>query len=596
MVDVPNPEGLTEEGTHFGKFRIVRKIGEGGFGVVYEALLPGPMGFSKRLAIKKLRAHLVDKAPTFVESMINEARIGGLLHHANIVDILEFGQVSKQFFLAMEYVDGITLREIIELCRQRRVMLPGFAIIDIASQVCRGLHYAHNFRDGMGPLNLVHRDLKPTNIIVDMEGTAKILDFGIAKAASNLYGVGKVTSATGTPRYMSPEQLAGDGMLTPQSDIYSLGLVLYELITARSFYAGETIQDISPQITAELPRDRMEGAEAAMPGCRPILERALQIEPTDRYEDARAMAADIRKLGQEYPPEADMAEVIARLKPAVELTRTQGSTGSGMPANSDLSMESVSGPRDSSSSSRGSAGDWRGFRGTFSGEGSGPRESGRPEAASGPSAPSEPSEFTGYNVSAGWKRLVLPVVAVLTIVLLAVVGYSVISGGERGRDSVAGADGAEETRDEIPGTPVSDEPTPAVEPGAIADPTEPTPADPPAADPPPPEPFVPDTPAETEAKMETETEPVVEEPPPPPPAQPGTVTLRTRPWAEIYLDGTLIESDIILRQYPVAGGQHTIRLVCTAREGKEKTFHFEVDGKDVKLGCWDFETMAACVQ
>lgn len=137
----------TAIGAQVGKYRVVRRLGEGAFGAVYEALLPGPMGFTKRVAIKKIRSSLVRQDPRFVQSMINEARIGGLLHHANIVDVLEFDQVGERYFIAMEFVDGPTLAQALEACKTHKVLLPRFAMVDIAMQICRGLHYAHTFRD-----------------------------------------------------------------------------------------------------------------------------------------------------------------------------------------------------------------------------------------------------------------------------------------------------------------------------------------------------------------------------------------------------------------------------------------------------------------
>ena len=156
------------DGARFGKYRLLRKLGEGGFGTVYEALLPGPMGFTKRVAIKKLRGHLLGEDDRVVQALINEARIGGLLHHDNVVDILEFGQVGPHYYMAMEHVAGATLTDILRLCAKRGVRLPPFAVVEWGRQMARGLAHAHDLRDVDGnPVGLVHRDLKPSNVIVD---------------------------------------------------------------------------------------------------------------------------------------------------------------------------------------------------------------------------------------------------------------------------------------------------------------------------------------------------------------------------------------------------------------------------------------------
>jgi serine/threonine protein kinase len=311
-------------GVGFGKYRIQRKLGHGAFGAVYEAHLPGPMGFTKKVAVKLLRPQLIESDEQFVQAMVNEARIGGLLHHANIVDILEFGEVEGRYYLAMEFVDGLTLSQIIQICRVRRVLLPRFAILDLALQICRGLHFAHTFVDEHGArLDLVHRDLKPSNIIVDRSGTAKILDFGIAKAASNLFETTASGVIKGTPRYMSPEQITGEAEMTPRSDIFSLGVVLFELTTGNYLFHAESMAQLMHAILMDSFEDRLQQVETAFPGMGPILERALHRETTDRYPDVQALAQDLRRLERIYLPAADLGDVIQRLTDDPALSRTQ---------------------------------------------------------------------------------------------------------------------------------------------------------------------------------------------------------------------------------------------------------------------------------
>jgi serine/threonine protein kinase len=251
--------------------------------------------------------------------MINEARIGGLLHHDNIVDVLEFDRADDQYYLAMEYVDGLTLADILRICRRRRVQLPHFAVVAIALGVCRGLHHAHRLRDHEGlPLRLVHRDLKPSNIIVNRGGTPKILDFGIAKATSNLVTTTTGASIKGTPRYMSPEQITGNNSLDPRSDLFSLGAILYELITLRPAFEADSVLTLAYRIVASDTRDLIAHGEDVFPGSGAILGSLLTRRPEDRYPDARALSEDVRELGRSYPAEADMAEVMGRLLPAAE--------------------------------------------------------------------------------------------------------------------------------------------------------------------------------------------------------------------------------------------------------------------------------------
>ncbi|MDP7114075.1 MAG: serine/threonine-protein kinase, partial [Myxococcota bacterium] len=286
----------------------------------YEAQLPGPRGFTKRVAIKRIRASVIDEDPRFVQSMVNEARIGGLLHHANIVDILEFGRLDEHWYIAMEFVDGPTLADVVVQCREHGVLLPRFAILDLALQICRGLQYAHELDGPNGrPLGLVHRDLKPSNIILDRAGTAKILDFGIAKAASNLFATTAANQVKGTPRYMAPEQVTGEAELSPRTDLFTLGAVLFEVITGRVLFDASTMPALVHKIMyVDLGRD-LDLAENAFPGSGDLLTRMLAKEPDDRYPSAASVAADLRTLGHSYPPMADMSEVIGRLISEVKL-------------------------------------------------------------------------------------------------------------------------------------------------------------------------------------------------------------------------------------------------------------------------------------
>ena len=305
----------------FGKYRVLRKLGQGGVGCVYEALLPGPLGFSKRVAIKRLRPAVVAQNPWLRDAMINEALIGGMLHHDNIVDVLEFDRAGHHYYIAMEYVDGLTLGEIVRICRAHRVLLPRFAVIRLAIDVCRGLQHAHGLRGADGRrVELVHRDLKPSNIMVSRSGTAKILDFGIAKSTSVALDTTTRAMVKGTPRYMSPEQITGDRELGPRSDLFSLASILYELVTLQPAYQGSSMISLALRIVEEDPIELAQRTDRVVPGLGSILDRCLRKRPDERYPSARAVAADLRVLARTYPAEADMGEVVGRLLPAADRT------------------------------------------------------------------------------------------------------------------------------------------------------------------------------------------------------------------------------------------------------------------------------------
>ena len=347
-------------GTTFGKYAIVRRIGTGGFGTVYEAQAHGQRGFTKRVALKLLHSYLIESGERFVNSMVNEARIGGMLHHANIVDILEFDQVDGQHYLAMEFVDGPNQAEILHVLRACRVRLPAFAVIGLALQICRGLHHAHCLKGDNGePLNLVHRDLKPSNVIVSSTGTAMILDFGIAKARTNLEVTTDSAPIKGTPQYMSPEQLRGDRKLTRQSDIYSLAVVLYEMVTLHPLFPAPSSTMVSQMSARERIADSIERADTLMAGIGPIFQRALEEKAADRYHSARAMADDLRDLAHVYPAQADLAEFAGRIHCAARAMPPDG------PEAPSIAQHDLANPWEAASEAVAPLDDWKRFQAAF---------------------------------------------------------------------------------------------------------------------------------------------------------------------------------------------------------------------------------------
>ena len=582
-----------ERGIQFGKYRIVRQLGEGAFGVVYEALLPGPMGFTKRVAIKRIRTSVIEEDPRFVQSMVNEARIGGLLHHANIVDILEFGQHEEQWYIAMELVDGPTLADVVRLCREHRVLLPRFAIVDLCLQICRGLQYAHELDGPDGrPLALVHRDLKPSNIILDRAGTAKLLDFGIARAASNLFATTTSDQVKGTPRYMAPEQVSGEAEISARTDLFSLGAVLYEVITGRVLFDAPNLPALVHKIIyVDLGRD-LDLAEKAFPGSGAVLQRMLQKDPADRHPDARSLAADLRELGHTYPPMADMSEVIGRLigsedRPGGRSVRSIGELDETFADENAKTIRADSAPRRTPvpHASPSSAG-WDQFSRVFNVPGNLPQTDQRTRKDLVPPGvgvrPSEimerrPRRFPGACLVA------LALVFGAVVVAAAVVATPFLRDRGREVDPELEAESEAESESEADGRPAGTEAD--GRPAGTETGTE--------------------TVTETEAETETETEtgavtPATGDPPDPTPAPPadlapGTLSVSTTPWSQMYVDGVLIKSDRWLKRHPVDGGTHEVRLVCSVLD-REKVFRVTVDGDDVKLGCWDFETSAPCTR
>ena len=579
----PDNAGNTAGASSFGKYTIVRELGSGGFGVVYEARLPGPMGFAKRVAIKRLRTHVTDLDSAQLRALINEARIGGLLHHPNIVDVVEFGQHDGAFYMAMEFVDGPTFTDLVELRSRGIVELPPFATLDLAIQVCRGLQYAHEFSDEQGsPLNLIHRDLKPSNFIVDRQGVAKVLDFGIAKAASNRYltsvqqGVVK-----GTPRYMSPEQIRGEAQLTPTSDVFSLAATLWELVVGDQLVKATSLADLIEVLMLARFDEEIERAEVALPGMGPILGSALRSDPMERTPDARTLASELRRLGHGHPPEADIADVIADVMPAVEALHTDRRVH-------EVGQRVATGertPEDEGALFDRDVGDGRSPSATPQ---IGPVSGDAPTAPLAPSPPPAPGATprSSPETSPSTGRLLRNIAFAATVPALVAMLLGVYVLPRLGQRSVEEQSAGPEVlvgvsvEQATPVVPAKITPEPVAEHAAVAE----LPTDEPASA------AQELTPAPVEehiaAAEAVTTAPVA--------AEPGTISVRSSPWSAIYVDGTLVKSDVLLKQHEVGPGAHEVRLVCSTVENREKVFSVSVDGDDVSLGCWDFRTMAAC--
>ena len=237
-VDSVPPEELP---ITFGRYTLLRLLGQGGMGRVFEAELSGPSGFRKRLALKVVAERSFGQDDRSRDEFLREARIGGLLRHPNVIDCYDFGVTDGHPFIAMELVDGLSLRELVA-----RGPLPPTVLLDCAVQICEGLAHAHGLVVDGEPLELVHRDLKPSNLLVTRQGLVKILDFGLARASQAVAGaevagaITKTGTVRGTPSYMSPEQANGSDV-DPRSDLFALGAVLFELATGERFFDADDL-------------------------------------------------------------------------------------------------------------------------------------------------------------------------------------------------------------------------------------------------------------------------------------------------------------------------------------------------------------------
>jgi serine/threonine-protein kinase len=261
---------------------------------VFRAVVGGPQGWQRELVVKRILPHLSGNAE-FTRMFIREAKISALLLHPNIVQIYEFGEAAGTYFIAMEYVEGVTVREaLVKLKRVQRVM-PFMVAADIARQVCTGLDYAHTLRRADGtPLQLVHQDISPTNIMLAYNGAAKLLDFGIARATSFADDENKTGSIKGKVSYLAPEQVRMRP-LDHRIDIFALGAVLHEMLTGvRLFQVKNDVRRLKQLLDQPIPPPSAVVA-AIPPELDRIVMRALEVDPAQRYESAGAMAADLER-------------------------------------------------------------------------------------------------------------------------------------------------------------------------------------------------------------------------------------------------------------------------------------------------------------
>ena len=278
-----------------GKYIILDQLAVGGMAELFRAMITSVQGFEKLIAIKKILPHLATEEE-LVSSFIDEAKLAALLHHQNVVQIYDFGSLDETYFIAMEYLLGKDCRIISKRAKERNIPIHLQNALLIVSRICAGLDYAHKLKDFQGnALNIIHRDISPQNILITYEGDVKIVDFGIAKAASQNTQT-QMGMIKGKVAYMSPEQAAGK-VIDHRSDIFSCGIILYELITGKRMFSGDTMHILSKIRDAEyvIPEKLQDDLPGKM---LEVFDRALQKEPEDRYQTCGKMLNDLEECMQ----------------------------------------------------------------------------------------------------------------------------------------------------------------------------------------------------------------------------------------------------------------------------------------------------------
>lgn len=268
-----------------GRFRLVNKIAEGGMATVYEAHQLGPEGFEKRIALKVIHPHYA-RRPEFLQLFIDEAKLVANLLHGNIVQIYLLGEVNGEYFIAMEFIQGPTLRSIIDRHYDVGVAVPPALAAYVVSRVCRALDFAHNFvsHDGRR-LDIVHRDVSPGNIMATWDGHIKLADFGIAMAKTSVDPATGGQMRMGKKHYMSPEQLLGL-QVDARTDIFALGVVLYELLALEPLFQEDVTALAVEEVAVRALPDLRKQVSDLDPQLERILQVALERHPSRRWTAA----------------------------------------------------------------------------------------------------------------------------------------------------------------------------------------------------------------------------------------------------------------------------------------------------------------------
>lgn len=299
----------------YGRYILTRKIAMGGMAEVFRAKSFGAENFEKLIAIKRLYPHL-SQDPSFVKMFINEAKLAATLNHVNVAPIYDFGCQQGFYYIAMEYVRGADLADLIARCRQRGQHMPLGLAIWLLVEICDGLDYAHRKHDDLGHfLNLIHRDVTPQNVLISYEGEVKITDFGIAKIQMLERDETTGGLLKGKFSYMSPEQVRGD-KLDHRSDIFSLGIVAWELLTHHKMFEGPNDYHILEKVREALyipPRQLNPNLPADV---EEIITKMLTRYPEDRYQSVGQVRMDLLRYlsnSRLFPSRAHLSAFVRKL-------------------------------------------------------------------------------------------------------------------------------------------------------------------------------------------------------------------------------------------------------------------------------------------
>jgi len=271
------------------RYELLGEIASGGMATVYLARLTGMGGFQRFVAMKRLHPHLASERE-FVEMFLDEARIAARIHHPNVVPILEVGASQVGYYLVMEYIEGDTLARLLARAASTGNKVPVSIALRIAIDMLSGLHAAHELRDDQNqPVNLVHRDVSPQNVLVGQDGIARITDFGVARAASRLNAT-RAGQLKGKIAYMAPEQAAGAEQLDRRADVFSAGVVIWESLAQKRLFKAENEAATLSRVIAEPVPLLSQVVPQVSSEVSAVVMRALDRDPDKRFPTCAAFA------------------------------------------------------------------------------------------------------------------------------------------------------------------------------------------------------------------------------------------------------------------------------------------------------------------
>jgi serine/threonine-protein kinase len=277
---------LAAPGQVFGRYEILRPLATGGMGEVLLARQTGIGGVDRLVVIKTVLPHLARDAE-FLQRFLDETRVSSSLAHGNIVQVYEAGELDGEYFMAMEYVEGMDLKECLSQLRAAGERMPQHLALFVLAEVAKGLAYAHERCDADGrSLGIVHRDVSPANLLLSADGQVKLTDFGVAKAAARLT-LSLPGTLHGKVYYMSPEQVSGNPV-DARSDVFSLGIVAYEMLAGSRPFEGESEVAVIDSVRRCTPRPLRDAAPWIAPSMAALVGRALERDPDDRYPTMHA--------------------------------------------------------------------------------------------------------------------------------------------------------------------------------------------------------------------------------------------------------------------------------------------------------------------